>query len=62
LRIYRRIATMDQAAPLPALDDQTPTWDQAAALARDRGLNRLAARLDELATSTQPNEPVASNK
>lgn len=49
LRIYRRIATMDPAAPLPALDDQTPRWDQAAALARDWDLNRLATRLDELA-------------
>ncbi len=50
LRIYRRIATMDKAAPLPALDDdQTPTWERAAALARDWELNRLAARLDELA-------------
>jgi len=49
LRIYRQIAAMDAAAPLPALDDQVPSWDQAAALARDWGLNRLAERLDELA-------------
>ena len=49
LRIYRRIATMDPAAPLPELDDQTPTWDRAAALARDWNLARLAARLAELA-------------
>src|SRR5690242_21205679 len=49
LRVYRRIATMDPTAPLPALDDQTPTWDKAAALAREWELNRLAARLDELA-------------
>ena len=39
---------MDQRAPLPALADQTPTWDKAAALARDWDVNRLAARLDEL--------------
>jgi len=26
LRLYRSIATMDASAPLPALDDQTPTW------------------------------------
>src|ERR1700747_2551592 len=26
LRLYRSIATMDAAAPLPSLDDQTPTW------------------------------------
>jgi len=54
LRIYRRIATMDAAAPLPALDDQRPSWDRAAALARDWDLERLAHRLDELATKTQP--------
>ena len=51
LRVYRRIATMDPAAPIPALADQTPTWDQAAALARDWELGRLAARLDELAAA-----------
>ena len=49
LRLYRRIATMDPAAPIPALPDQAPTWDKAAALARDWSLNRLADRLEELA-------------
>jgi DNA polymerase I len=49
LRLYRRIATMDATAPLPPLDDQTPRWGEAAALARDWGLNRLADRLAELA-------------
>src|SRR3984893_10323100 len=49
LRLYRRIATMDPAAPLPALDDQVPTWQKAAALARDWELNRLAERFDQLA-------------
>ena len=49
LRLYRRIATMDATAPLPALDDQTPDWGGAAALARDWELNRLAQRLQELA-------------
>ena len=53
LRIYRRIATMDAAAPLPGLDDRTPSWDRAAALARDWDLARLAQRFDELAASTQ---------
>ncbi|HEY1258729.1 MAG TPA: 5'-3' exonuclease [Stellaceae bacterium] len=48
LRLYRRIATMDATAPLPALDDQTPSWGEAAKLARDWGLNRLADRLGEL--------------
>lgn len=52
LRVYRRIATMDPAAPIPALDDQTPTWDRAAKLARDWDLARLATRLDELAAAT----------
>jgi DNA polymerase-1 len=51
LRLYKRIATMDAGAPLPALADQTPTWDKAAALAREWDLNRLADRLDELAAS-----------
>ena len=45
LRLYRSIATMDAAAPLPPLEDQTPTWANAAALARDWGLNQLADRL-----------------
>jgi|SRR5438067_7552077 len=51
LRLYRHIATMDATAPLPALDDQMPRWDKAAALARAWELNRLAARLDELAAA-----------
>jgi DNA polymerase-1 len=45
LRLYRSIATMDASAPLPSLDDQTPTWDTAAALAREWELNQLADRL-----------------
>jgi DNA polymerase-1 len=49
LRLCRRIAAMDATAPLPSLDDQTPTWGQAAALARTWELNRLAERLGELA-------------
>jgi DNA polymerase I len=49
LRLYRRIATMDAAAPLPRLDDQTPRWDAAAALAREWGLGQLADRLLALA-------------
>ena len=51
LRLYRRIATMDRNAPLPALSDQTPSWAKAAALARDWELGRLADRLDELAAT-----------
>ncbi len=49
LRLYRRIATMDATAPIPPLDDQTPTWAKAAALAREWELNNLADRLAELA-------------
>ncbi len=51
LRLYRSIATMNTSAPLPCLDDQTPTWDGASALAREWELNRLADRLAELAGS-----------
>jgi DNA polymerase I len=49
LRLYRWIATMDKSAPLPSLQDQTPTWAKASALAREWELNRLADRLDALA-------------
>jgi len=45
LRLYRSIATMDESAPLPPLDDQIPTWGAAAALAREWELNQLANRL-----------------
>ena len=46
LRLYRHVATMDAAAPLPPLEDQEPTWDRAAALAGEWGLGRLAGRLE----------------
>ena len=49
LRLYRRIAAMDAAAPLPSLDDQSPAWDKAAALTRTWDLNRLAERFTALA-------------
>jgi DNA polymerase-1 len=49
LRLYRRIATMDAAAPLPELADQRPSFDKAAALASAWELRQLAARLGELA-------------
>ena len=49
LRLYRSIATMDKSAPLPPLRNQKPTWDKAAVLMREWGLNRLADRLDALA-------------
>jgi DNA polymerase-1 len=53
LRLYRRIATMDAAAPLPALPDQVPTWDKAAALAHEWELPRLAERLDALVRASK---------
>ena len=46
LRLYRHVATMDRDAPLPALEDQEPTWSRAAALADKWGLGRLAGRLE----------------
>jgi DNA polymerase-1 len=49
LRLYRSIATMNAAAPLPSLDSQTPTWTKASALVRTWGLNQLADRLAETA-------------
>ena len=52
LRLYRSIATMDAAAPLPSLPDQPPTWSAAAALAREWELNRLADRLTDLQSET----------
>ena len=52
LRLYRKIATMDADAPLPALEDQTPSWGDAAALAREWELNNLADRLAALARDT----------
>ncbi len=53
LRLYRRIATMDPAAPLPSLRTQKPTWPKAADLAQEWGLNRLADRLLILAPPSQ---------
>ena len=50
LRLYRSIATMDNEAPLPSLRSQKPTWDKAAALAKEWELNQLARRLEELGT------------
>jgi exodeoxyribonuclease III len=49
LRLYRSIATMDAAAPLPPLPDQQPTWDRASALARRWELKQLADRIAAIA-------------
>ena len=51
LRLYRSIATMDRAAPLPPVRGQKPTWSKAAALAREWQLNKLADRLEGLAAA-----------
>ena len=52
LRLYRHIATMDTGAPLPPLEDQTPTWGHAAELAAEWGLGRLSDRLRALEGSS----------
>jgi DNA polymerase-1 len=50
LKLYKHIATMDRTAPLPQLQDQAPTWGRAARMAREWELDRLAERLEELAS------------
>ena len=50
LRLYRRMATLDASAPLPCLDDQTPSWAEASNLVRGWGLTALADRLLGLAS------------
>lgn len=52
LRLYRRIATMDRAAPLPPLPDVAPAWDSAAAHARGLGLEQVARRFEDALTWT----------
>jgi DNA polymerase-1 len=49
LRLFRRIAAMDPTAPIPTLDNQVPSWEKAAALARRWELTRLAERIEQLA-------------
>jgi DNA polymerase-1 len=43
LRLYKKIATMNAKAPLPSLRAQAPSWEKAAALAREWELNQLGA-------------------
>ena len=52
LRLYRRIATMDSAAPLPSLPDVTPDWQAGVEHARSGGLERVAGRFEEALTWT----------
>lgn len=47
LRLYRRLALLDDQAPLPPLDDAEPDWPRAAALVGMWGLGALAGRLEE---------------
>ena len=47
LRLYRSVATMDAAAPLPPLGPTPPDWERAAAHAGSLGLGALAGRLEE---------------
>jgi DNA polymerase-1 len=54
LRLYRSIATMNAAAPIQALPQQTPTWSKAADLARKWGLKQLADRLATRAAAGAP--------
>ena len=46
--LYALIATMDAAAPLPSLADQSPTWASASRGARGWKLKQLADRLAEM--------------
>ncbi len=49
LRLYRRIAAMDASAPVPPLEDQSPTWAGASTFVKRLGLDGLAKRLGSLA-------------
>jgi DNA polymerase-1 len=51
LRLYRHIATIDASAPLPPIEDAEPTWERAAALAREWDLEALAGRLEAASSS-----------
>ena len=52
LRLYKRLATMDAAAPLPSLAAAEPTWARGAELASRWGLGALAGRLEAMATAS----------
>jgi DNA polymerase I len=54
LALYKRIATMNPAAPIPAIEDQRPEWSRGAALAEEWGLRQLARRLERLAGAVDP--------
>jgi DNA polymerase-1 len=48
LRLFRRIATMDASAPLPPLENQTPTWAEASVFLSELGLGKVAERVAAL--------------
>jgi DNA polymerase-1 len=50
LRLFRKIATLDRDAPLPALPDVDPDWGAAASHARELGMAGLASRFEEAAS------------
>jgi len=52
LRLYRKLATLDRSAPLPALPDRTPDWAAGADSARELGLAGLVRNLEEAAAWT----------
>jgi DNA polymerase-1 len=52
LRLFREIATLDRAAPLPELPDVEPDWGAGALHARELGMAGLASRFEEAASST----------
>jgi DNA polymerase I len=56
LRLYRSIATMNAAAPVPSLGHQRPTWVKASTLVRSWGLKQLADRLAEIARQSAPDQ------
>jgi DNA polymerase I len=51
LRLYRRIASLDASAPLPPLEDQTPTWAEASSLLSRWGMNAMAERVGSRAAN-----------
>jgi DNA polymerase I len=51
LRLYRRIASLDASAPLPSLEDQTPTWAEASTLLKSWGMNAMAERVSARAAA-----------
>jgi DNA polymerase I len=49
LRMYKQMATLDAAAPVPAVDDQVPKWAEASSFLRGLGMNAVADRVAAMA-------------